>query len=308
MNSILVLLASAGGPVFAHGGASAKDLWAHWSLDPLIITGLLLTILLYMRGWRMLAGRTEKPSPALKRRAWWFAGGMGTLIIALISPVDGLAEELFSMHMVQHNLLMLVAAPLLVLSYPLPATLLALPGQMRRAIGRGWRRSGWLRGFWHVLSLPLVAWLLQAGFLWIWHAPVLYQAALENDGLHAVEHLSFLGSALLFWWVILDTYGSHRGQRGLGILYLFTAALQGGLLGALLTFSPRIWYPIYSERAVGWGLSALTDQQLAGTIMWVPSGLVYLLGTLLMMKSWLDSMETSSSSADEKSISGKYVP
>ena len=115
-------------------------------------------------------------------------------------------------------------------------------------------------------------------------------------------------SAMLFWWVILDTYGSHQGQRGLGILYLFTAALQGGLLGALLTFSPRIWYPIYSERAVGWGLSALTDQQLAGTIMWVPSGLVYLLGTLLLMKSWLDSMDTASSRADEKSITGKYSP
>ena len=195
MYSILGLFALAGGPVFAHGGASAKDLWAYWSFDPLIIIGLLLAILLYVRGWRMLAGRTQKPSPALKRRAWWFAGGMGTLIIALISPVDGLAEELFSMHMVQHNLLMLVAAPLLVLSYPLPDDFTCTPGA--DAAG-DWARLAeiWLAARFLAFAQPAAGRLAAAGrILWIWHAPVLYQAALENDGLHAVEHLCFLGSA-----------------------------------------------------------------------------------------------------------------
>jgi putative membrane protein len=295
------LFLSVGWPILAHGGGPhvPKDLWQFWSLDPLVVGGLATMILLYALGWRVMARRMERISPTLKRRAWLFASGMGTLILALVSPIDGLAEELFSVHMVQHNLLMLVAAALLVLSYPLPAMLLSLPVGLRRAIGSGWHRSGWLRGLWRVISQPLVTWLLQAGLLWIWHAPGLYQAAIANEAVHALEHISFLGSALLFWWVTIRVLGGQQERRGLAILYLFTAALQGGLLGALITFSPRVWYPIYAERGIEWGLSALADQQLAGTIMWVPAGLVYLLAALLVMKRWLDAMETEAGSSEE---------
>jgi putative membrane protein len=263
-----------------------KDIWAYGSLDPGVVFALLVFVLLYARGWWILARRTPKPSPALRQRIGWFAAGILTLVVALLSPLAGMAEELLSVHMLQHNLLMLVAAPLLVLSYPLPAVLLGLPKSWRHALGRGWRQAGWLRRVWVWISLPLVAWLLQAGLLWAWHTPVLYQAAVENILFHALEHLSLLGSALLFWWVALDLFGHHQVQRGVLILFLLTAILPGGLLGALLSFSSTVWYPIYSERAAGWGWSALADQQLSGTMMWLPSGLVYLLAVLLMLKSW----------------------
>jgi putative membrane protein len=293
-------------PTLAHDGPllfSTEGILSLWSLDPWIIGSLLSVVFLYILGWRALFRRTGIPKKRLIPRAWLFGAGIGALVLALLSPIDVLAEDLFSAHMVQHTLLLLVAAPLLVLSLPLPAILLGLPPGVRRAVGSGWRKARWLRGFWRLISQPLVAWLLQAGLLWAWHAPGLFQAAVENEVIHALEHLSFLGSALLFWWVIVSTFGRRHAQRGVGILYLFTAALQGGLLGALLTFSPRVWYPIYIDRGAAWGLSALADQQLAGIIMWVPAGLIYILAGLLMMKSWLDAMETAAISTEAGRIS-----
>ena len=281
-------------PALAHDGEphGAAGWWAAWTFEPAVILLLAVTLLLYARGWRALARRPGGASIQLKGRTWAFAGGMAALMIALISPIDGLAGELFWVHMLQHNLLMLVAAPLLALSYPLAPMLLGLPEGARRRLGQGWRRMSLLRGLWGLVSSPPAVWLLQAFLLWIWHAPVLYGAAVDNEWVHAAQHFSFLGSALLFWWVTLHTFGARSAYRGAGILYLFTTALHSGLLGALLTFSPRIWYQVYIGRAETWGITALVDQQLAGTIMWVPSGMVYLAAALWLMKTWLDSIES----------------
>jgi putative membrane protein len=278
-------------PVQAHDGDPNAPWWAAWSLEPGVIVLIAAGVLLYARGWRRMVRRAGDLTGQLKVRTWAFAAGMLALAIALLSPVDGLAGSLFWVHMLQHNLLMLVVAPLLVLAYPLPQVLLGLPAGARRALGRGWGRSGWLRAAWRLISSMPVAWFLQAVLLWGWHAPPFYQASIENEWVHALQHFSFLGSALLFWWVVLHTFAARAAYRGAGILYLFTTAMHTGLLGALLTFSPRLWYPIYAGRAEAWGLTALADQQLAGTIMWVPGGLVYLAAALWMMKNWLDAME-----------------
>lgn len=288
----LGLLALTAHPALAHDGEPHSTLgwWTAWTLEPLVIIGLAVTAFLYIRGWRMQASRGGGANSPMKLRAWAFGAGMAALVIALVSPVDALAEELFWVHMLQHNLLMLAAAPLLVISYPLPPMLLGMPEGSRQWIGQRWARTGWLHKAWKWLSTPLVVWLLSAGLLWGWHAPAFYQASVANDTIHAVQHFSFLGSALLFWWVTLHTLGARAANRGTGILYLFTTALHSGLLGALLTFSSRIWYPVYSGRAEQWGLTALADQQLAGTIMWVPSGMIYMFAALWMMKIWLDAM------------------
>jgi putative membrane protein len=278
-------------PVWAHDGAPHGPWWTAWSLDPLVVLLLGGTLWLYIRGWRAMVRRAGGLRGPLRLRTWASAGGMTALAVALLSPVDGLAGSLFWVHMLQHNLLMLVAAPLMVLGYPLPPLLMGMPTSARQRIGQAWGRAGWLRAAWRLISSPLAAWLLQVVLLWGWHAPPFYQASVANDWVHALQHFSFLGSALLFWWVTLHTFAARPAYRGAGILYLFTTALHSGLLGALLTFSTQLWYPIYAGRAEEWGLSALADQQLAGTIMWVPAGLVYLIAALWMMKNWLDALE-----------------
>ena len=289
-------LAASARPALAHdGGPHDGPWWTAWSLEPAVLLLLGGSLLFYLRGRAWMARRAGGAGGPARGRVWAFAMGMAALALALLSPVDAMAGELFWVHMLQHNLLILVAAPLLVLAYPLPPMLLGLPAGARRGLGLAWSRLGVLRGLWKGVSSPPAAWLLHALLLWAWHSPVLYQAALENEALHALEHFSFFGSALLFWWVALHTYGARPAYRGLGVLYVFTTALQSGFLGALLTFSTRLWYPIYLGRSEAWGISALADQQLAGTIMWVPSGLVYLVAALWLLKSWIESIESKES-------------
>jgi putative membrane protein len=184
---------------------------------------------------------------------------------------------------------MLVAAPLLVLGRPLIPFLWALP----RATGRklaGWARTrAWLM-IWSFITAPLVAWVIQAVVLWGWHIPFLFQATLQNEAIHALQHACFLGSALLFWWSVI-----HGRQRAIGfgaaVLYMFTTALHSGLLGALITLAGRIWYPFYADTTHWWGLTPLQDQQLGGLIMWIPAGVVYILAGLLLFAGWLRESE-----------------
>lgn len=204
------------------------------------------------------------------------------LVIALVSPLHPLGEALFSAHMVQHELLMVIAAPLLVLGHPLVAFLWALPFEWRRVIGK-WAKAQPVANTWHHLTNPLTAWLAHAVVLWGWHIPALFQATLTSDLVHTAQHLSFLVSALLFWWALFR--GTHR--YGLGVLYVFTTAVHTSILGALLTFSPRLWYPTYATRTAPWGLSPLEDQQIGGLIMWVPAGLVYTIVGLALFALWL---------------------
>jgi putative membrane protein len=167
------------------------------------------------------------------------------LMLALLSPLHALGGQLFSAHMLQHELLMLVAAPLLVLGRPFMPCLRGLPLLCRRAVGR-FGRMGWVQGGWHGLTHPLIAWSLQTVALWLWHAPGLFQGALDNRAVHSLQHLSFLASAGLFWWALI------RGRHGLigygaAVLYVFTTSAHSGVLGALLTFAPLPWYPAYAK-------------------------------------------------------------
>jgi cytochrome c oxidase assembly factor CtaG len=207
------------------------------------------------------------------------------LAIALLSPIHRLGAVLFSAHMTQHELLMALAAPLLVLGRPMVAFLWAVPMSWRRVVGR-WSATATVRGTWAVLTLPLVAWTLHALAIWLWHVPALYQATLGSELAHTAQHLSFIGSALLFWWALMR---GREGRLGLptAVLYLFTTAVHTSLLGALLAFSTRVWYPIYDSSTAAWGLTPLEDQQLAGIIMWVPAGLAYLVAALAVAASWL---------------------
>jgi len=144
------------------------------------------------------------------------------------------------------------------------------------------------------LSRPVVAWVLALLALWVWHAPSLYQAALRHESIHSLEHVAFFGTAMLYWWVALQPSGPRRLARGADVLYVFLGSFQGAALGFLLAFAAAPIYPIYSPHVAAWGLSPLQDQQLAGIIMWLPSGLIYLMVAGLLFIRWLGATERAS--------------
>lgn len=273
-------LAHAGQPPVPH------DLWAAWNLDPTLIAGGLLAVLVYQRGRTSGRGRA-----ADARRAWFFGGALLALGIALVSPLDALSSALASAHMVQHMLLVLVAAPLLALAAPGSTLLRGSPLGVRRAAGRWRRRLSLTRADLRPLRHPAVLWLLHAATLWFWHAAVPYDAALGNQLLHAAEHASFLVTAWLFWQVVIGTRSPERVSNGLGVLLIFAMSMQSVLLSVLLTFARAPWYSGYSTTTTPWGLSPLADQQLAGVIMWIPAGVVYLGAALALMVTWLQTTE-----------------
>ena len=218
-----------------------------------------------------------------------FSGGWLALFIALISPLHAWGRVLFSAHMTQHEVLMLIAAPLLVLGRPLSAFMWAVPITWARQLGVI-ARTSWLAAIWQTITIPLFAWLIHAIALWIWHVPVLFDAVLNNEFVHTLQHISFLFSALLFWWALIH---GGRGWMGYGaaLLYVFTTSVHSGLLGAFLTFSNTVWYPGYDGLTRSWGLTPLEDQQLGGLIMWIPAGLVYVIAGLALLAGWLRESE-----------------
>ena len=267
------------------------DVWSAWSWDPLVLLALVVAAAVYARGLQRYWGRVGVGRGVRAWQAAAYAGGLAGVAVALLSPLDALAEALFAAHMVQHLLLIVVAAPLLVLGVPLVPGLWAFARPRRHALGRWWRNSEPVRAGWRALSRPAVVWVIYAAVLWPWHLPALYQRALTSVPVHALEHATLLGSALLFWWTALHPGRAGRLGHGAGVLYVFTAGLQSGLLGVLLTFARAPWYPAYAPTEAAWGLSPLDDQQLAGLLMWVPGGLAHVGAALGLLVAWLGQAE-----------------
>lgn len=272
----------------------SNSLWTAWNWEPGILIPLGVSGGLYGRGLRLLWD--EHVGRGI--RVWeasCFAIGWLVTALSLLSPLHELSEELFSMHMVQHELLMVVAAPLLVLGRPLDPMLWALPSPVRRFTGRVTRRPA-VRAVWNAVTRPWVAFLLHGAAIWIWHAPALFQATLTNDAVHALQHASFLVTAMLFWWAIM--FGTSARDRspvknfGVAVLLLFATTLHSGALGALLTFSRTLWYPSYAVACPSpCAFTPLEDQQLAGLIMWIPAGFAYLVAALILFAAWLRASE-----------------
>jgi putative membrane protein len=256
-----------------------------WSWDPLVTVPLAFSAGLYGLGLARLWG-----TPAGRRvvRPWQMAAfivGWSSLVIALVSPLDVLSDILFSAHMTQHELLMVIAAPLMVLGRPLIVMLWAFGAGERQRL-TGWTRTPAVVRIWHGATGPVTVWVLHALALWVWHVPVLYEAAVRNDAVHIVQHLSFFGTAALFWWAIVHgRYG--RIGYGVAVLFVFTTALHSGALGALFTFGSQVMYPLYADRTSAFGVSPLDDQQLAGLIMWIPFSLTFLIVGLALFAAWL---------------------
>lgn len=280
----------AGSQVYSiHGPVNTDELWRTWGFDPGVIISLALAGGLYWIGVRRLWRATHIGAGIRRRDAAWYALGWFWLFVALVSPLHPWGEVLFSAHMVQHELLMLVAAPLLILGRPVIAFLWAMPLRIRRKVGRA-GANGWVKRAWDILINPFVAWLIHAVILWSWHIPSWFQATLTSDWIHSLQHSSFLVSALLFWFAVLHGRSRELGY-GMAVVYMFTTAVHSGALGALLTFTTFVWYPAYTETARVWGLSALEDQQIGGIIMWIPACIVYIVAGLALFIAWMGESE-----------------
>ena len=286
-SALLGLLLIPALPAQAHLVGPAHQEFSWCLVDPVAVVLLILVAIAYQRGIRHQRRRHQATPGAFRKRQIMFGGGWVPPAIALASPLDPLGEELFSAHMVQHELMMLIAAPLLILARPGAPLLRGLPRWGARGVGALLRGRG-LRRFWDWLASPLIAWLVHLVVLWGWHVPVLFTAGLQNTWIHALQHLSFLWVALLFWWALVRS--SKRGSA-VGVIYLFTTAIHASVLGALLTFAPSVWYHPYLATAPQWGLSAMEDQQLGGLIMWMPSGLVFIAVALVEVAGYMRNSE-----------------
>jgi len=218
----------------------------------------------------------------------WRAGvclsGLGVLGLAMAGPLDALAHSLFWAHMVQHMLLTIVVPPLLALGQPVHVALTALPPARRRRVA-GWIfRPRWARMLLDLAAHPLVLALMLNVPLVVWHLPAIYEAALANQLLHDLEHVSFMGPAVTLWLVLLEPTVPRRCRLSAegALLVLFTTWMVCDLLGAVLALSSATWYPAYAVSAQTWGISAVEDQRLGGLVMWIGGGVFYACAMLVM--------------------------
>jgi putative membrane protein len=226
-----------------------------WTLEPAVLVGVAALAGLYWMAWRR--GRTARSShrPGL-RHLVLFTGGLLTILVALISPIDSLGDQLMVMHMVQHVLLLDIAPILLILGLN---KVLLRPVTRRLTIIQD--KAGYL---FH----PATAVLIYAGFMWLWHVPAMYDAALRDSTIHALEHICFAVGGSLYWWHILSPIRGRMRLDGMGpVAYMVSTKLLVGLLGIAIAFAPASLYPFYAHHPRYWGLSPQEDQSMAGLVM-----------------------------------------
>jgi cytochrome c oxidase assembly factor CtaG/cytochrome c2 len=285
---LLVTLATVAsrGPAFAHDGTLAPAT-SDSAVLPIAILALFAVV--YAAGAvRLERGRGAQRVAGGGRLAAMGAG-LAVLAAALISPLQALADRLVSAHMLQHLLLMLLAAPLVVWGRPLTVSMWALPRGVRRAFGRA-RMTPHLAFIADMGRRPAVAWMAFSGSIAFWHLPAFYRMAGDDALLHALMHLTFLGAGLLFWSVVLEPSGRRRLDYSRTIVFVFSTAMATGLAGALLSFAQKPIYHAADAPAV-LGLTSLEDQRLAGLIMWIPMDLVLFCVAGALFVAWLSSTE-----------------
>lgn len=258
-----------------------------WSADLTILTALGATCAVYLRGVMQVWRRAGVGHGIAAWRSVAFAGAILSVGIALLPPLDSLSSVLFSAHMAQHLILTIVVAPLLVLSDFQVALVWALPRRWAISVARRVYRSKLFSLGSKTLALPAFAWLSSTIIFWGWHAPLLFEAALQDERIHALEHVSFLLSSILFWWVLVKPSSPKHIHYVMAVAYLFATSLQSTVLGALMTFGSAPWYPYYATLVTRWGMTPLQDQQLAGLLMWMPGGFLYSLLTIAYFAAWL---------------------
>jgi putative membrane protein len=303
---IMALFWASAMPAGAHtaDGSVPATAWSGWTFDPLVLTSLIAIAVLYTRGLRRLWRRGGSKSAIPSTRVLALAFAIFAIAAALVSPIERWSGALFSVHMVQHLLLVVVAAPLLAISRAWTVLLWALPDGWRRSMIGTVRSQRSLVLGWRYLSLPVAAWTAHGVIIWLWHVPPLYDAALAYWLLHHLEHLTMFLSAGLAWWSILRP-GVAR-QFAVAVLCLFATVLHTGLLSALMTFSAQPWYASHLATAMQVGITPLEDQQIAGMIMWVPMSVVYVVAAAVLLGQGLQRM--AARSGNSLALGGQAFP
>lgn len=274
---IALVLMVAASPAQAHDTAEAVS---RWTLDPFVLAPLLASAALYALGTAALWRRAGVDRGIRFWQAAAYVVGWFVLAVALVSPLHWMGEHLFSAHMIEHEIVMAVAAPLLACARPLAAMMWALPKPLRagaglvvqaRPVGVAWR----------AVTRPVNATLVHGAAIWLWHAPAIFDAAVEHVALHRLQHLSFLLTGLVFWWSLF-----RRAEQGAAVGHLFVTMLHMSILGALIALAPHVLY-IQTADALAYGLTPLQDQQLAGLVMWVPAGTIYAGAALVFAALWI---------------------
>jgi putative membrane protein len=257
-----------------------------WSLEPGVLLGVLALAMLYVKGWRRARAPREAHPPGIGRLAL-FSGGLLALLVALVSPVDVLGQQLMVMHMLQHILLLDIAPILMILG--LTKVLLRPATRRLQAIER---RAGYL-------THPAFAVIAYAGFMWLWHIPAMYDAALRNANLHALEHVCFAAAGTLYWWHLLSPIRSRMRLGGLGpISYMVSTKLLVGMLGIALAFAPNAIYPFYAHHPHYWGLTPREDQNMAGLLMALEQSIVMGIALVVLFVQMLTESEREAQRAE----------
>ena len=267
-----------------------------WSFDPLVTTTILIPLVAYLAAVRRIdAEHPANPVPRRRVAAW--LGGLAVMALALCSSIDVYSQLLFSVHMVQHMLLVFVAAPLLCLGAPVTVLLRVATHEQRTGTILPLLHSRVLTWLTH----PLVDWSLLTAVMWIAHFSPLYELALENSWVHAGEHALFLAAGVLFWWPVV---GADPGPRPLSypvrLGYVMLQMPQNAFLGLTIFTANHVLYPYYAQLGLSWLPDPLADQALGGGLMWVAGDLMFLMPVLLVVAAWLRDEERRGRLYDEE--------
>ena len=283
----------------AHGGVhEGQSVWERWSLDPELLIPVALLTALYLRGvWVWRDRSREHP----RWRTASYLAGMAILVAAIETPLDALAEHHFSMHMIQHELLMMFVAPLILLGAPTTPLLRGIPRAVRRRLVRPLASSAPVYGTYRFATHPLFGLVAFTAILWAWHlAPGWYDAALEHGLLHQLQHVSFTLGGVLIWWNVIDP---KPLRSRLGYItrmgFLVVVSTPKSFLGALIVFAEEPLYDFYAEAEPILALTPLEDQELGGTLMWVPSQMMFLIAVGLVFAVWAHKSEQRQRAEDE---------
>jgi cytochrome c oxidase assembly factor CtaG len=287
-------------PALAHGSAAPEPtivtIFTAWSGEPLPWIGIVTATISYLVAVRMVnRAHPKSPVPAWRAAAW--LAGLGVIGVALLSAVNVYADSLFSVHMLQHLLLAMVAPPLLALGAPTTLALRVVTPALRRSMLLPILHSRAVKA----ISWPPLGWALFAAVMWATHFSPLFNAALEDNAVHSLEHLLYLVAGLLFWWPVIGADPARWHLVPVSrMIYLATQMPLNTAVGLAIYFAPTVLYAHYATLIRTWGPDALTDQQVAGIVMW-GAGDVILLGALVLaIAAWLRADERRSRSIEER--------
>jgi cytochrome c oxidase assembly factor CtaG len=254
-----------------------------WRFDVSLV--LLTFATLYTIGWWRLR-RRGKVKVANRRRLAAYWGGILTLALALMSPIDPLGGQLFFMHMIQHMITIMVSAPLLWLGAPFPFLLWGLPIGVRKWVGQQFAQASLLRSGLRVLRQPALVWMAFVAVYGGWHDPMLYDLALRYGWVHDIQHLTFFGTAMLFWWVVIDAAPRLQYTSLWGRIIMVVGVIPINMaVGITIATAQEVIYPYYATVPRIWGFTAVADQSTAGVIMWTSGSEMLVLAIVFLLAS-----------------------